>query len=92
MKRHDPRYVDEDDSRAKLGAYWGDLPMGAWTDEDEDAFREAVIDQLKFDLVSDGSATHEEIVKDISIFWLLIPPHVRWSQTKAYLVSKNNFR
>ena len=73
MKRHDPRYVDEGDSRARLGAWWGDLPMGAWTDDDESAFREAVIDQLEFDLIPDGSTTYEKIVKDISIYHYLWP-------------------
>jgi hypothetical protein len=63
----DPRYVDSDDARARLTAYWHDLPMGGWTDDDEPAFRAAVIAQLSDDLVPDGSATPEEIRSGLEI-------------------------
>ena len=65
--RNDPRYVDEDDKRARLTAHWADLPMGGWTDDDRSAFREAVVDQLEADLLPDGSATPEEIAINIHI-------------------------
>ena len=66
--RNDPRYVDEEDVRAKLGASWGDLPMGGWTDDDKDAFRGSVIDRLKADLLPDESATLDEIEENITIW------------------------
>jgi hypothetical protein len=65
--RHDPRYVDDDDKRARLIAHWEDLPMGGWTDDDRSAFREALVDQLEADLLRDGSATPEEIATNIHI-------------------------
>tara|TARA_R110000787_G_scaffold57156_2_gene130792 strand:- start:90 stop:599 length:510 start_codon:yes stop_codon:yes gene_type:complete len=63
----DPRYVDSDDARARLTAYWGELPMGGWTDDDEPAFRDAVIAQLSEDLLPDGSATPDEIRDGLKI-------------------------
>ena len=65
--RNDPRYVDDDDKRARLIAHWEDLPMGGWSDDNESAFREALVDQLEADLLRDGSATPEEIANNIHI-------------------------
>ena len=65
--RHDPRYIDEDDKRARLIAHWIELPMGGWTDDNESAFREAVVSQLSDDLIPDSSATVEEIVAGVEI-------------------------
>lgn len=64
---NDPRYVDSDDARARLTAYWGEVPMGGWTDDDEPAFLAAVIAQLSDDLLPDGSATLEEIRSGLEI-------------------------
>ena len=64
---NDPRYVDSDDARARLTAYWGEVPVGGWTDDDEPAFRAAVIAQLSDDLIPDGSATLEEIRDGLAI-------------------------
>jgi len=65
--RDDPRYIDGDDKRARLIAHWNELPMGGWTDDNESAFREAVVSQLSDDLIPDGSATLEEIVAGVEI-------------------------
>ena len=67
--RDDERYIcDTRDRRpAVLEAWWGDLPMGGWADDDREAFHAAVIDQLEHDLLSDGSATMNEIVNGIEI-------------------------
>ena len=72
--RHDPRYIDEDDQRARLTARWNDLPMGGWSDDNESAFREAVADQLKADLLPDGSATVDEVCNNIHISPVLENP------------------
>jgi len=47
--RNDPRYVSSDDPRAVLKAWgWGTMDMGGWTDDDEDAFIEAVEDEHRY--------------------------------------------
>lgn len=45
--RNDPRYVDSTDTRAVLRAWVNGADMGAWADDDEDAFRAAVIDEAR---------------------------------------------
>ena len=48
VTRHDARYLYEHgDSRAVLLAWWYDQSMGAWADDDYDAFRAAVEDELR---------------------------------------------
>lgn len=45
--RSDPRYLDAGNIRAVLVAWIGDAEMGAWADDDEDAFRSAVLDEAR---------------------------------------------
>jgi len=46
--REDPRYLfDHDEPKARLVAWFGELPMGSWTDDDIPAFRAAVEDEMR---------------------------------------------
>ena len=45
--RNDRRYLDAGNIRAALAAGIGDAEMGAWADDDADAFREAVLDEAR---------------------------------------------
>jgi hypothetical protein len=60
--RHDSRYLDHDSPRARLRAYWGDLEMGGWGDDNQEDFRGAVADLLLNDL--DSCAASYEIADD----------------------------
>ena len=75
ITKSDARYIyDTDDRRPViLEAWWNDVPCGGWADDDEDAFRSAVIDSLSHDLLPDARsglprcATIEEIVAGVEI-------------------------
>jgi len=46
--RLDPRYLaDASHPSAVLVAWFNDLPMGAWSDNDREAFLAAIIDELR---------------------------------------------
>jgi hypothetical protein len=45
--RNDARYLDSGNIRAILHAWINDADMGCWADDDEEAFREAVIDEMR---------------------------------------------
>ena len=48
VTRNDARYITEHDSDGVvLVAWYGEIPMGAWTDDDAEAFRDAVEDELR---------------------------------------------
>ena len=57
--RHDSRYLDHDSSKARLRAYWGDLEMGGWGDDNQEDFRRAVTDLLVHDL-----SIHKDMYRD----------------------------
>jgi len=46
--RNDLRYInDHDDPKAVLAAWYNEIPMGAFTSNDAEAFRAAVEDELR---------------------------------------------
>lgn len=46
--KHDLRYInDHDDPKAVLAAWYNEIPMGAFTSSDAEAFRAAVEDELR---------------------------------------------
>jgi len=48
VTRNDARYITEHDGDGVvLVAWYNELPMGAWTDDDAEAFRDAVKDELR---------------------------------------------
>jgi hypothetical protein len=62
ITRHDPRYlVHNDDPSAVLVGWWNDLPMGAWTDDNSEAFFAAIADELKHAVGDDFDTNHISI-------------------------------
>jgi len=49
ITRNDLRYLTEHDGEGVvLVAWYGEIPMGAWTDDDTAAFRAAIEDELRY--------------------------------------------